>query len=42
MKVKTNLDKDGFDINEEYFEKESESYEYEEYFPRETEKPPHY
>ena len=44
MKEKINPDNDSFDPTEEYFRKKYNLYENEtdEYFPQETEKPPHY
>ena len=42
MKGKNNPDNDGYDPSEEYFQKEGDTYENEEYFPEETSKPPHY
>ena len=44
MKDKSNPEADGYDPSEEYFRKKDESYqkESEEYFPKETSKPPHY
>tara|TARA_Y100001968_G_scaffold33774_1_gene25969 strand:- start:411 stop:545 length:135 start_codon:yes stop_codon:yes gene_type:complete len=44
MKDNINPDNDCFDRSEEYFIKKDESYENEteEYFPKETSKPPHY
>ena len=44
MKEKINPDNDGWDLYEEYFKKQDDSYEIEteEYFPEETTKPPHY
>ena len=44
MKEKINPDNDSFDPTEEYFRKKYDLNENEtdEYFPQETEKPPHY
>ena len=44
MKEKINPDNDGFDPTEEYFRKKYDLKENEtdEYFPQQTEKPPHY
>ena len=44
MEEKINPDNDSFDPTEEYFRKKYYLYENEndEYFPQETEKPPHY
>ena len=44
MKNKINPDNDVFDPSEEYFKKEENTYDHEteEYFPKETSKPPHY
>ena len=42
MQEKINPDNDCFEPFEEYFRKKEELYENEEYFPKETLKPPHY
>ena len=44
IKDKINPDNDVFDPSEEYFKKKGDTYENEtdEYFPKETSKPPHY
>ncbi len=44
MKDKINPDNDGYDPSEEYFRDKDDCREKEtdEYFPRETSKPPHY
>tara|TARA_Y100001968_G_scaffold258565_1_gene245559 strand:+ start:227 stop:361 length:135 start_codon:yes stop_codon:yes gene_type:complete len=44
MKDNIKPDNEGYDQSEEYFRKKDDSYEQEneEYFPKETSKPPHY
>ena len=44
MKKEINPDNDSYDSSEEYFKEKYEKFEHEtdEYFPKETSKPPHY
>ena len=42
MQYKTNPDNDCLDQSDEYFKKKDDTFETEEYFPKETSKPPHY